>query len=57
MATIPICPLLSTRTADVNELCLEETCALYLPPAKRCSLVYLGFNAFLEVQKAQQQKA
>lgn len=54
--SLPVCPILSIRNPDVNELCLAESCALYLPAPKKCSLVYLGFQAFIEVQKAQQQQ-
>jgi hypothetical protein len=53
---MPICPILSVRNAEYNELCVGEDCALYLPVAKKCSLVYIGFNAFLEAQKMQQQQ-
>ena len=49
----PICPILSIRNPMVDELCLTNDCALYLPQAKKCSLVYLGFKAMLEVQRMQ----
>ena len=54
-ATTPICPLLSIRNPSVDELCLGADCALYLPPAKKCSLVYLGFKAMMDIQQQQQQ--
>jgi hypothetical protein len=34
-----------------------ETCALYLPNVNRCSLVYIGYKAFTELQKLQQPNA
>jgi hypothetical protein len=37
----------------VDELCLTNDCALYLPSAKKCSLVYIGFKAMMEVQRMQ----
>lgn len=51
----PICPLLSIRNPSVDELCLQEQCALFLPPAKKCSLVYIGLKAMMETQQLQQQ--
>jgi hypothetical protein len=53
--TMPICPLLSIRNVGFNELCLGEECALFLPAAKKCSLIYIGFNAFMQAQRLQQQ--
>ena len=53
MADIPVCPILSVRNTTADELCLQNDCALYLPQAKRCSLVFIGFKAFLEAQKMQ----
>ena len=54
-ATTPVCPLLSIRNATVDELCLGADCALYLPAAKKCSLVYIGFKAMMDIQRMQQQ--
>lgn len=51
----PICPILSIQSDMPNVLCLGESCALYLPPAKRCSLVFMGYKAMMEVQSAQPQ--
>ncbi|WP_303673227.1 hypothetical protein [Vampirovibrio chlorellavorus] len=56
-ASTPICPILSIRNPSVDELCLGADCALYLPAVKKCSLVYLGFKAMLEVQRLQQPPA
>lgn len=53
--SMPVCPILSIRNSGFNELCVGDVCALYLPAAKKCSLVYLGFQAFVEVQRMQQQ--
>ncbi len=53
MASIPVCPILSVRNSEADELCLQEDCALYLPAPKKCSLVYIGFKAMMEVQQAQ----
>ncbi|WP_373532778.1 hypothetical protein [Vampirovibrio sp.] len=53
-ATTPICPILSIRNPSVDELCLTNDCALYLPAAKKCSLVYIGFKAMMDVQRMQQ---
>jgi hypothetical protein len=53
-ANLPICPILSIRNPAVDELCLSNDCALYLPSAKKCSLVYIGFKAMMEVQRMQQ---
>jgi hypothetical protein len=50
----PICPILSVRNPSVDELCLGADCALFLPSAKKCSLVYIGFKAMMEVQRMQQ---
>jgi len=55
-ANTPVCPLLSIRNPSVDELCLGADCALYLPPAKKCSLVYLGFKAMMDIQQQQQQQ-
>lgn len=55
MMSMPVCPILSIRNAEYNELCVGETCALYLTAAQRCSLVFMGFKAFVEVQRMQQQ--
>lgn len=49
----PVCPLLSLRHPSVDALCLESDCALYLPPAKKCSLVYIGFKAMMDIQRMQ----
>lgn len=57
MSGIPVCPILSIRNPTVDELCLAGDCALYLPAAKKCSLVYIGFKAMLDVQKLQQATA
>ncbi|MDX2085522.1 MAG: hypothetical protein SFZ03_09050 [Candidatus Melainabacteria bacterium] len=52
--SVPVCPILSVRNSEgLNELCLQETCALYLPAAKKCSLVYIGLHALMEVQRLQ----
>lgn len=56
-ANIPVCPILSIRNPSVDELCLTNDCALYLPAAKKCSLVYIGFKAMMEVQRLQQPPA
>lgn len=53
MSGTPICPILSVRNPSVDELCLTNDCALYLPSAKKCSLVYIGFKAMMEVQRMQ----
>ena len=53
-APTPICPILSVRNPSVDELCLTNDCALYLPSAKKCSLVYIGFKAMMDVQRMQQ---
>ncbi|HEY9686733.1 MAG TPA: hypothetical protein V6C52_07145 [Coleofasciculaceae cyanobacterium] len=53
----PVCPILSIRNPSVDELCLGGDCALWLPSAKKCSLVYLGFKAMMEVQRMQQPPA
>lgn len=57
MAETPICPLLSIRNAEMNELCVEERCALYLTASKKCSLVYIGFKALTELQQMQKTQA
>jgi hypothetical protein len=49
--SMPICPLLSIRSAEIDELCLGDSCALFLPQARKCSLVFLGYKALLEVQR------
>lgn len=49
----PVCPILSVRNPSVDELCLTNDCALYLPSAKKCSLVYIGFKAMMDVQRMQ----
>jgi hypothetical protein len=54
MTATPICPLLSIRSPHIDELCLGADCALYLPAAKKCSLVYIGFKAMMDVQRMQQ---
>jgi hypothetical protein len=54
MSSTLICPILSTRNETIDELCLESSCALYLPGQKKCSLVFIGYKAMLEVQQLQQ---
>jgi hypothetical protein len=56
-SSTPVCPILSIRNPSVDELCLGGDCALWLPSAKKCSLVYLGFKAMMEVQRMQQPPA
>ena len=53
MASIPVCPLLSIRNHEANELCVQDECALYIPAAKKCSLLYIGFKAMADLQKMQ----
>lgn len=48
-----VCPLLSMRNPEIHELCIGESCALYLPNVNRCSLVYIGYKAFAELQHMQ----
>jgi hypothetical protein len=52
--SVPICPILSVRNENVDELCLEEQCALYIPSAKKCSVLYIGMNSLMQIQQAQQ---
>ncbi|MFM7468155.1 MAG: hypothetical protein ACKO37_01460 [Vampirovibrionales bacterium] len=59
MATTPVCPILSIgkESTEPMQLCLADECAFYLPQVKKCSVVYMGFNALLQsqtLQKAQQ---
>jgi hypothetical protein len=61
MASMPVCPILSIgkESTEPMQLCLAEECAFYLPQVKKCSVVYMGFNALLQsqaLQKAQQQQ-
>jgi hypothetical protein len=56
MSSTPYCPILSIRNTNTMEICLEGNCALYLPNAKKCSLVYIGFKAMVDVQKLQAQQ-
>lgn len=51
----PICPLLSAKDSGPDRLCVEGDCALYLPQAKKCSLVFVGYKAMLEAQQLRQQ--
>jgi hypothetical protein len=53
----PVCPLLSIRNPNVNELCVGADCALFLPNVQKCSLVYIGFKALTEIQALQQRPA
>ena len=53
----PICPILSIRNTQIDELCVEEQCALWLPQTKRCSIVYMGLKAAMDVQAAQAKKS
>ena len=57
MSSIPVCPILSVRSTQADELCLQGDCALFLPSAKKCSLVYIGFKAMMDIQRMQQQAA
>jgi hypothetical protein len=52
----PICPILSANkeASTPDRLCVQNDCALYLPQAKKCSLVFLGYKAMLEVQALRQ---
>lgn len=54
-SSVPVCPIITIRNPEIHELCLMDSCALYLAAAKKCSLVYIGYNAFLEAQRLQQQ--
>lgn len=54
MADIPVCPILSARSTESNSLCVQEDCALYLTNVNRCSLVYIGYKALMDIQAMQQ---
>jgi hypothetical protein len=41
------------RNPEVLELCVGEQCAMYLPQAKKCALVMMGYQAMLEAQRMQ----
>lgn len=53
MADIPICPIMSVRSEETNALCVQEDCALYLTGVNRCSLVYIGYKALMDIQAQQ----
>lgn len=55
MAEIPVCPIMSVRNSTTDELCLQQDCALYLAPAKKCSLLFIGWKAMVDIQQQQQQ--
>ncbi|MBY0449861.1 MAG: hypothetical protein K2X01_04460 [Cyanobacteria bacterium] len=50
---ILVCPILSIRNPEVNELCLGADCMLYLASAKKCSLLFVGYKALAELQALQ----
>ena len=52
--SLPICPILSIRNTQMTEICVEDQCALYLPQAKHCSLLYIGLKAAKDLQQASQ---
>ncbi|MEM0952066.1 MAG: hypothetical protein AAGI66_08000 [Cyanobacteria bacterium P01_H01_bin.74] len=49
-----VCPLMSIRHNTIDTYCIESDCALYLPAAKKCALVFIGYKAMVEVQRLQQ---
>jgi hypothetical protein len=51
----PICPLLSDSASTC--LCVEEQCAFYLQPVKKCAAAVLGLHAMMQAQQLQQPKA
>lgn len=53
MNSISMCPILSIgrQEGQPRELCVGEQCALYLPQVQKCSLVYIGFKALMDMQK------
>jgi len=53
MNSISMCPILSIgrHEGQPRELCVGEQCALYLPQVQKCSLVYIGFKALMDMQK------
>ncbi|MBX2861897.1 MAG: hypothetical protein KTR14_11735 [Vampirovibrio sp.] len=48
-----VCPILSIRHPEIDELCLTEKCALYLPSAKKCAVAVMGIKNLMEAQQLQ----
>jgi len=56
MANLPVCPLLSIR-GPINELCLGEDCALFIAGPQKCSLMFVGYHALMQMQQLQKPAA
>jgi hypothetical protein len=54
--TVPICPVLSASKAT-PELCIEDNCAFFIAPVKKCALYVLGHKSAIEIQGLQRPKA
>ena len=48
-----VCPVLSLNTQTNDTLCIEQDCAFYVPQAKKCSIMMMGYQALLEAKKLQ----
>ncbi len=51
MTDVKVCPIMSIRAHGVG--CIESECALWLAGPEKCSLVFLGYKAMLDVQLMQ----
>jgi hypothetical protein len=51
---VPVCPLISTRSA-VLELCLGENCAFYVGPVRKCAIYVLGHKGAVDLQNLQKE--
>lgn len=47
---VPMCPLLSSNHIA---LCVEDQCAWYIIPVKKCALYVLGHQSAVELQQLQ----
>ncbi len=53
MSEAKVCPVMSIRRDGIA--CIEDDCALYLSGPRRCSLLFLGYKAMLDIQQRQQE--
>jgi hypothetical protein len=52
-ASTPVCPLLSLHSPEKPFLCVEEECAFYLAPVKKCAVTVMGIQAMMNAQRLQ----
>ena len=52
---VMFCPLMSIGTG-VDMVCIEDRCAWFLPPVKKCAIYMNAYNALLDVTEKQKKR-